>query len=148
MLDWSTQAIKTEKRRQHVYKQFHPDGNRIDSCADFVSFSVQENRFAIVLFFFWENQTNNARRRFCCYNNNNNHIYKKIRIEKENNRRGKKKEGGEEEEEKKKNNNNNSNNNLPLPEAFRVTPTRQFSSIQQHFPRYVIFFTTVANLVR
>ena len=30
--------------------------------------------------------------------------------------------------------------NLRLPEAFRVTPTKQCSSIQQHFPRDVIFF--------
>ena len=38
--------------------------------------------------------------------------------------------------------------NLPLTEIFRVTPTRLCSSIQQHFPRDVIFSTTVANLVR
>ena len=38
--------------------------------------------------------------------------------------------------------------NLPLPEAFRVTSTRQCSSFQQHSPRDVILFTTVANLVR
>ena len=30
--------------------------------------------------------------------------------------------------------------NLPLPEAFRVTPTKQCSSIQQHFSRDEIFF--------
>ena len=29
--------------------------------------------------------------------------------------------------------------NLPLPEAFRITPTRQCSSIQQHLPRDLFF---------